>query len=208
MFVKLARSGGHVVEAGIDAGGGESFAQHVASRDAAESLKLRKWNVVVLQEQSQIPAVASWRRTYMVPAAQQLASMIRAMAGEPIFFLTWAHREGWPEHGLFGYAAMQAAIDSGYLTVSRELDVGVAPVGYAWAAIHKEQPRARLWQADGSHPTVGGTYLAACVFYATIFHQGLEGLRYHADLPAREAAMLRKTASQIVLSDPGRWRVG
>jgi hypothetical protein len=155
----------------------------------------------VLQEQSEIPALATLRRTYMIPAARQLVGMSRHAAAEPILFMTWAHREGWPGGGLIGYASMQTAVDTGYDAVARELHVGIAPVGYAWAAALRREPLAQLWQADGSHPTVEGTYLAACVFYASIFGESPDGLLYHAGLPVRTAVDLGKVAAQIVVSD-------
>ncbi len=85
-----------------------------------------------------------------------------------MFFLTWARRNGWPANGLLGYDTMQAAVDDGYLAIAHDLHVAVAPVGYAWSTTLSEERhadrRAGLWRLDGSHPTVKGTYLAACVF--------------------------------------------
>jgi hypothetical protein len=81
----------------------------------------------------------------------------------------------------------------------------VAPVGYAWSTVRTEDPRMDLWQADGSHPSEAGTYLAACVFYAAIFGQSPEGSTYTAGLPAVTAALLQRTAGATVLTDPARW---
>jgi hypothetical protein len=47
----------------------------------------------------------------------------------------------------------------------------------AWDALRREQPSLELFYAGhGSHPSPAGSYLAACVFYATIFHQTPQGL--------------------------------
>jgi len=120
-----------------------------------------------------------------------------------MFFLTWAHRDGWPEHGLTSYASMQSAVDAGYRGIARNLHTAVAPVGDAWAAVLGEEQRAGrragLWVHDGSHPTVMGTYLAACVFYATIFRESPIGLPYDDGIPAKEVARLQAAASQITL---------
>src|SRR2546430_3222336 len=82
---------------------------------------------------------------------------------------------------------MQSAIDDGYLAIAAEEQAAVAPVGVAWSSL-LSQPHPALWQDDGSHPMSAGTYLAACVFYATIYHQSPRGLAYHADLSAVDAA--------------------
>jgi hypothetical protein len=130
--------------------------------------------------------------------------MIRGAGAEPIFFLTWAHRYGWPENGLLGYSSMQAAVDDGYVAIASEQRAVSAPVGDAWSPLLDREPQADLWQSDGSHPTIEGTYLAACVFYATIFGQSPRGLAYRADLPDDEAATVQEVAARVVLGDPAR----
>ena len=205
MFTALAASGGRHVQAGMAAVGGARLADHVSSSGTAAALASARWSVVVLQEQSQIPADAALRERQMVPAATELVRRVHAAGAAPLFFVTWAHRDGWPEDGLADYAAMQAAVDNGYLAVAREQHAGVAPVGYAWWTVVSQNPAAGLWQDDGSHPTVAGTYLAACVFYATVFGRNPKGLDYRADLPAEEAATLQEVAAKIVLTDPASW---
>lgn len=204
-FATLARAGGHDVRTGMVAQGGETLALHVSSGDAEAQLVSEQWGFVVLQEQSEIPALAGLRESQMDPAARELVGLVRAAGAEPLLFLTWAHRDGWPESGLPGYAGMQEALDDGYLAVGGEDHAAVAPVGYAWWTLLHEMPSAVLWQDDGSHPTVAGTYLAACVFYATIFEQSPQGLGYHDGLPGDQAAALQAVAAQVVLADPARW---
>ena len=102
---------------------------------------------------------------------------------------------------------MQSAIDDGYLAIAAEEQAAVAPVGVAWSTM-LNQPHPGLWQDDGSHPTTAGTYLAACVFYATIFHQSPRGLTYRADLSPVDAAMLQTIAADTVLSDTRKWGLG
>ena len=122
-----------------------------------------------------------------------------------MFFLPWAHRDGWPENGLPDYARMQEAIDQGYLAIAGELGVAVAPVGVAWSAVVAGSARPDLWQEDGSHPSVAGTYLAGCVFYAAIFGQSPVGLAYDAGLPRDQVASLQQAAADTVLTDQAHW---
>jgi hypothetical protein len=205
MVTALAKAAHVSVEPGTLAEGGETLADHSGSPETVAALNLAKWNVVVLQEQSQLPSVERYRQTDMYPAARQLVHMVRDIGAQPMFYLTPARKDGWPEQGLDGYASMQSAIGEGYLVIARELHATVAPVGYAWAVALRRAVGSGLWQSDGSHPTVEGTYLAACVFYATIFLKSPKGLRYHAGLPGNEAMKLQAIASDIVLGDPMRW---
>jgi hypothetical protein len=93
------------------------------------------------------------------------------------------------------------------MSIVHELDTRVAPVGVAWAEAYRQDPQASLWQDDGSHPAVAGTYLAACVFYATLIGESPEGLSYRSDLSKEEAQMLQKIAADTVLQDKSRWNI-
>lgn len=207
MFTELAKAGGHRVETGLAAEGGATLADQVNSPGTLDKLGSSRWDFVVLQEQSQIPSVEQVRRQQMYPAARSLARRIEDAGARPILFMTWAHRDGWPENGLPDYESMQVAIDDGYLGIARELGVPVAPVGYAWLLTHRQDPRLELWQPDGSHPSAQGSYLAACVFYAAMFHESPEGLSYLADLPDQTARLLQTVAADAVLSNPAQWNL-
>ena len=162
---------------------------------------------MVLQEQSQIPSLAADRTETMYPAATKLVAMVRKQGAAPIFYLTFAHQDGWPEEGLPDYASMQAAIDAGYMGIADQLGVPVAPVGAAWETVVGEAAHPTMWQSDGTHPSVSGTYLAACVFYASIFRQSPVGLGDDDGLPSGEARSLQTAAAATVLGDPGYWEL-
>lgn len=182
----------------MSAQGGWTLADHAQSPDTLTLLNSTKWNFVVLQEQSQIPSVEGARTQGMYPAARQLVQKVRAIGAEPVFFITWAHRGGMPQNGMNDYQSMQAQINYGYATIARELNVPTAPVGSAWSTALQEHPELVLWQDDGSHPTEQGTYLAACIFYAVIFHENPDGLTYRANLSRETAEALRAMAAKTV----------
>jgi hypothetical protein len=207
MFAELAGAGGHGVETGIEATGSWTLSNHAASPATLDKLNSSKWNYVVLQEQSQIPASEQSRTQQMYPAARVLVRKIRAMGATPILFVTWAHRDGWPENGLQNYESMQYQIDNGYLGIAQELNLPEAPVGFAWLAARKQNPQVGLWQEDGSHPSEQGTYLAACVFYSVIFRQSPEGLSFTANLPQETAQSLQKLAAATVLTNAQEWNL-
>ena len=205
-FAALAGSGGHPVQTSMIAPGGAYLADEVGSAAVSDSLAATRWDVVVLQEQSQVVAVPAVRRSRTDPAVATLAGRIRAIGAVPELFMTWAHRDGWPEQGLADYAAMQRGIDDGYLALAREVGLPVAPVGFLWSVVREERPDLALWQADGSHPSVAGTYLAACVLYATIFHQRPVGLGAADGLAADDVRLLQQVAASV-LDDPARWGI-
>lgn len=199
-FAKLAKSGGHKVEVGMSAQGGWTLSDHVGSTETLNLLNYAKWNFVVLQEQSQIPAIAPVRNQEMYPAARELIQKIEAVGATPIFFVTWAHRDGMPGNDMTNYESMQSQIDNGYKGIAQELNVPIAPVGPAWLTAVKEHPDLNLWQGDGSHPAEQGTYLAACVFYAVIFHESPIGLTDRTGLSRENAKIIQTIASEAVLN--------
>jgi hypothetical protein len=204
-FADLAWAGGHRVQTGALAEGGSTLAEHAAAPETAATLDSQHWDVVVLQDQSQLPSLAVERTDEMYPAATKLVAMVRNRGARPMFYLTFAHKDGWPEEGLPDYPSMQAAINAGYLGIAGQLNVPVAPVGVAWQMVVDEPSPPSLWQSDGSHPTVSGTYLAACVFYAAIFQKSPVGLGDDDGLSASEASNLQTVAADTVLGDPTEW---
>ena len=206
-FTALAQSGGHRVVTAMLADGGATLADHVASADTAATLTGSRWDVVVLQEQSEIPSVAQFRQQQMYPAARSLVQQVEAVRARPMLFMTWAHQAGWPENGLPGFAAMQDQIDLGYRTIAVELGVPMAPVGPAWLELAHASPALSLFQADGVHPNAAGTYLAACVFYLTLFRQSPEGLAAPDGVPSDVALILQRAAAVTVLGNPAEWNL-
>ena len=196
VFRDLARAGGQNVETGMVANGGETLAQHAASSDSLGAIRGSSWQFVVLQEQSEIPALASAWRSQMFPAAEALVGSIRAVNATPILLETWAHRDGLPGDGL-DYAAMQVAVDDSYEGLGQDLGVMVVPAGQAWAAMLRVDPAITLWQDDGSHPSPAGTYLAACVLYARLFHASPVGISDTGGLSSALARTLQTVAGQL-----------
>ena len=201
-FAQLAKSGGHRVKTGMVAEGGWTLDQHMHSSTTLDAIQSGPWDFVVLQEQSEIPALQPSRTSEMYPAARSLVGKIREAGAAPIFFQTWGHQDGDPDYGIASYEAMQAQLDDGLAAIAQELNTPIAPVGAAWFTLRQQNPQLNLWQEDGSHPNMQGTYLAACVFYAVIFRQSPLGLAYTANLPQATAHVLQTTAASLVLNNP------
>jgi hypothetical protein len=196
---ELARSGDKRLQVDMIAPGGRRLREHAADPLVHERLAAEAWDYVVLQEQSQIPSLTQMRRNEMLPAAQALAKRIRERDAQPLLFMTWGRRMGWPEGGFADYSAMQQAITNGYREVSRELRIPVMPIGEAWRSALAEDLHLQLWDADGIHPSKAGSYLAACVIYASLFNESPERLSYRAGLAPELAQRLQRIAGEVVL---------
>ncbi len=204
-LARLAWSGGRRMEIAAQAPGGWTLLDQVSSPETARLLTSARWDYVVMQEQSEIPSVESFRQSEMYPAVRRLVTMIRSAGAAPLLFVTWGHRAGWPQNGMPDYVSMQAAIDDGYRAIAAELHVPMAPVGPAWLQVVEQGSSPGLWQDDGSHPNGTGTYLAACVFYAAIFGQSPAGLGWHPWISDGDAHRVQRTAAATALDDRSEW---
>lgn len=166
-------SGGHLPE---HAGGFE----HVLAGD--------DWDVVVMQGHSLGPISEDTAEPFR-QAARKFAGIAREQGTRPVFFMTWAYT-GKPE--------MTAQLDKAYTDIGRELDAQVVPVGLAFAMVTAERPDIDVRIADARHPSLAGTYLAACTFFAALYQQSPEGLDYDAGLGDETASYLQRVAWQTV----------
>lgn len=197
MFAELAQSGGYDVKVDMSAQGGWTLSDHASSQLTLNKID-EMWDFVILQEQSVIPCIAEERSEYMYPAVRTLYEKVHEKGGTVILFMTWGRRDGLPDAGYENFDDMQQQIYTGYMDIAHELGVIVAPVGVAWQNGIKKDSQLPLWGSDGIHPSREGSYLSACVFYATIFGKSPEGLS-NAGLSEEMAQFLQVIAAETVL---------
>ncbi|MGH8736721.1 MAG: DUF4886 domain-containing protein [Burkholderiales bacterium] len=94
-----------------------------------------------------------------------------------------------------------------YVSVGNEVGALVIPVGLAFEEAYRRRPDMKLQQAyDGSHPTLIGTYLAACTVYASIYGKSPVGnsYDYFGKIDKDTAAFLQQVAEDTVKKFYGR----
>ena len=144
--------------------GGATLERHWNEGRALQMIERGGWTHVVLQEQSLRPLQD---REKLFTYARLFDTAIKEVGATTVFYLSWAraHR---PE--------TQQGLTEAFVLLGQELGALVSPVGIAWHQARRERPDLDLHYEDGSHPSPTGTYLAACVFSATLFGQSPEGL--------------------------------
>ena len=190
----------------MSAPGGYSLENHKNDTATTNKIKLGIWNYVILQEQSQIPAIDYFRYNSMYPSARFLDSMIRSKDASTVFFETWGRKYGGQQcidtfcsANFRDYYQMQDTLKYAYLQISNILSAKMSSVGEAWRLAHSLDTNTDLWQSDYSHPTLNGSYLAACVFYIAIFDRSPVGLSYNGGLTDSMALYLQTIAYQSVI---------
>jgi hypothetical protein len=216
----LAAAGGDTLTVNSSTPGGCTLAYppnaHLYNDVSLGLLEIGGWDYVVLQEQSQIPVIQYIRDHYMYPGAIALDSI--AHANTPCclttFFMTWGWEHG-GQHTFGGYTSpdfadydeMQDSVRTAYMRIADSLSTPVAPAGVAWQnAIHDGFPLS-LFNPDGYHPSLAGSYLAACAFYATFFQKSPFGLAFTAGLSDEHAGWLQAIADTTVLLHLSEWNI-
>jgi len=159
------------MEVKMVASGGKDLVWHSRNKATLEAIAGGKWDFVILQDQSLTPTLSPQRTRQ---GAAVLDAAIRKAGAKTMFFMTWQRK---PTLDLLKrFPDMHKRNSKTYIAVARELKALVAPVGYAWKMAYDADPKLPLYARDNSHPARMGTYLAACVFYSTIYNKPPTGL--------------------------------
>ena len=212
-FRQLALSLGDTVITATNAPGGYTLEAHAGSAASLDLIASQPWDFLVMQEQSQLGALPS-DITNTESSAIQLMEAMEANyeCTYPVLYMTWGREDGddlnCPNFPFMcTYEGMQQALIDNYVALANWNDAHTAPVGAAWRTVRETHPEIQLYEPDGSHPSIAGTYLAACVFYSTFFQESCVDATFNSSLDPATAAILRNIASATVLDDIPLWNL-
>jgi len=176
--------------------GGKTLMWHAGNKKLHAKLEARRWDVVVLQDQSQTPAYFPERT---LNGAKKLQSPIKAAGARTVLFQTWGRRDG-DKHNIKtapDFLTMQKLLTAGYAAAAKATAAAVAPVGETWKKVHQKDKELfrRLYSKDGSHPSALGGYLAACVIYRATTGSEPPDNAVPPGVSAKEAGRLRAFAA-------------
>lgn len=214
-FYNLSLSGGDSILFDSNAPGGYTFQLHSTNATSLSKINAKPWDFVVLQEQSQIPAFPPQQvATDCYPYAKLLDSLIHVnnACTQTVFYMTWGRKYGDASNcasypPICTYNGMTGSLRQSYVQMADDNQALVSPCGMAWKASRAADSTINLWSSDNSHPSVAGTYLTACTFYATIFKKSPVGLSYTAALPQQTATFLQQIAHNTVFDSLSTWNI-
>ncbi len=182
--------------------GGRTLAQHLSNEKTTAKIEEGAWDFVVLQDQSQTPAVFPDK---FAKAARELSRLIEKSGAQTVFYQTWGRRDGDKQNPKMfpTYGSMQKALSKEYQTAARKYDALLAPVGDAWAMVRSENKDlgVRLYKGDGSHPSKAGALLAASVFYRVLTGDSSSEISFMGGVEASDAKVIREVVSKIEIRD-------
>jgi hypothetical protein len=183
LLEQLAAERGVRLEHDLISAGGASLRRHWNDGRAAEAIANGKYDYVVLQEQSTLPVKNAAR---MAENVRLFDPVVRQAGAKMVLYLTWARRHQ-PE--------AQRVIAEAYQSIGKELGAIVVPVGLVWEKFLAAHDEPVLHDRDQSHPTLAGSYLAACVFLVTLLKQDPAGIEVGPPaLPAADRRLLQTAA--------------
>ena len=186
--------------------GGSTLMQHASNSNLQLLLNTTEWDYVILQEQSQNPSFPpSQVASQVYPYAESLCEDIREAnpCTEPVFFMTWGRENGDSQNcasypPICTYEGMQDRLTESYTEMAQNNESLLAPIGIAWKDIREQHPEINLYSSDGSHPSIQGSYLAACIFYAVLFDDSATNNYTPTNLNINEAQLIQTFANNAV----------
>jgi len=146
------------------------------------------FDVAVMMDCSQCPIHPQLKGVF-VDYAKKNADIVRRNGARPVFFMSWAYQD---------VPAMTAQLAEAYTQAGKDNDAQVIPAGLAFARPVAQRPELNLYIADKRHPSLAGSYLAACTTYATLFNRSPVGSTYTAGLDPAVARHLQTVAWDTV----------
>ncbi len=146
--------------------GGQTLEGHYNDGIALSKIQQGGWAYVVLQEQSLRPYEDTTRYFKYV---RLFDAAIKAAGAKTVIYMTWAYKNDWYKFSTYV---------TNFELIAKEINAIVVPCGKAWEKAIANKPGFNLYNNDNVHPSTEGTYLNACVFFATLSGRNPEGTSY------------------------------
>lgn len=152
---------------------------HSENKQTINKIKQGNWDVVILQEQSELPSLTDQivsKESY--PYLRSLDKLIKTYnkCAEVFLYMTWGRKNGnklkckdFPE--VCSYSGMFRNLKKRYLEYATNINARVVPVGDVWDYINTNYKHINLYEPDESHPNNIGAFVTAMTFYSVLFNK-------------------------------------
>jgi hypothetical protein len=144
----------------------------------------KQFDAAIMMDCSQCPIHPQLKASF-TEFAKKDSDIVRSHDATPILFMSWAYADK-PE--------MIAELAEAYTVAGNANNALVIPAGLAFARMRAKQPELNLYAADKRHPSLAGTYLAACVVFTALTGRSPVGNSYLAGIDEPTARMLQTVA--------------
>lgn len=189
--------------------GGYRLIDHSLDVNSQNKISTGDWDYVVIQGQSQEPIMGN---TEFLSGAGALFNLIKQENQCTVVmpYMTWGRKNGdaancpdYPQ--MCTYQSMDTTLRDAYFGVARSINGEISPVSIVWNYIRQNFPNIELYQADESHPSVAGSYAAACCFYTVLFKKDPALITFDFGLSANDASIIRSAVKSEVFDSLQLW---
>lgn len=213
LFESLVTAAGETIEVYTEVTNGY-LADHAERSSTEDKINEQLWDYVILQGVGRLIAYPqTYKENACYPAMETLKSKIKNNhpTTKILYCMPWAFEDGmsWLEGWTDLYEDMQIHIYDNTLKYCDQLDIEIAPVGWAWYAVLKEKnyPLHYLHQSDWNHPSLHGSYLMACVLYSSVFGDSAVGIPYFSRLMTEEGLYFQTVGTNTVMDNLELWNL-
>lgn len=184
-------------------GGAPLWHHNIQHLTTPGNLGIKEAFELVIMQGNSTDALADGSRARFREKVIEFSEVIRQRGGQVALYMTPAHirpsKAASPD--------MMRKTEDMYVSAGNEIKALVIPAGLAFEEAYRQRPDIKLHQDyDGSHPTLIGTYLAACTVYASVYNKPCSGnsYDYYGKVSKEDAAFLQKVADETVKKFYGR----
>lgn len=210
--------------------GGYTFNNHLNNQVSLDMMADPQWDYVIIQQQSVMGAAVCNEPSIIAPnsfepsniqSVQDLKTPIEQEGAIPMLYMTWGRKNGepslcarFPKAGYYcTYQGMDSLLQQNYMQMGGpnmwfNEKLPVAAVAAVWRYVRTNHPDIELYDPDESHPSMAGSYLAACTFYNMLFRKSPLGITYNPGLSSTVASNIRLAVNQIIHNNLKKWNVG
>lgn len=158
-----------------------------AGPEVEQAIRSQHWDAVVLQG-AQVSSSHKYR--YKQDKAIRLSKLAVSVKARVLLCAEWPRR-GWDEsdYQLGVYREIQKAASGSE----------IVPICKVWDASRKQLNGIDMWQGDGNHATLEGSFLSACTIYRFLVRDAKDMPSWQPDgVSARDAKVFHSHAKQIL----------
>jgi len=182
---------------------GYSFKDHWGS-SVTQRLLSEPWDDIILQGESYAASRDDYRNDFLT-YGRQLISLGQAH-GKTALVANWAYAEAaWRFYAVEVHSPDKDRVthyqnlQRAHALLARSTNARLINVGHVWEDILSKLPALPLYEGDGNHPSVAGSYLSALMIYAHLSHRNVSAASYvPSGISADQAAAIRQLVDKDV----------
>jgi PKD repeat protein len=209
MVHDVALSAGDTLVFDSNTPGGYTLEAHSIDATSQNKIMAGGWDYVVMQGQSQEPITYTSQFNNGGFALYNLVKQYNPCA-VTMPYMTWGRKNGDAANCanfpvMCTYQGMDTTIRDRYLNLTAGINGEVSPVSVVWNYLRQNYPGIELYQPDESHPSLAGSYAAACCFYASLFKKDPLLITFNSGINAGDAAIIRNAVRTQVFDSLQLW---